>query len=78
MLSFIVQLATSFEREHGVKANVLYLNGEHFDHLRQDFSDPQDIQAMVERLGMEVVLDRHAVHPHLARQQSAHQFKVAV
>lgn len=77
MLSFIVQLATRFEQEHGIKANVLYLNTEHFERLRQEFSDPQDIQNMVDRLGMEVVLDRDAVHPHLARHQSAY-LKVAV
>lgn len=73
MLSFIYRLVRDFEVEHGMKPNVLYLNDEHFERLREDFYDPDDIKAIVERLDMELVIDHTAVHPRLARLESSYR-----
>lgn len=66
MLSFIYSLVREFENEHGIRPNVLHVNVDHFHRLRQDFVDPDDIETIIMRLGMEIVIDRAAVHPHLS------------
>ncbi len=66
MLSFIYRLVRDFEIEQGMKPNVLYLNGIHFQRLRQDFVDPDDIEAIINRLDMEIVIDNSATHPHMS------------
>jgi hypothetical protein len=66
MLSFIYRLVREFEAEHGLRPNVLYLNVDHFHRLRQDFIDPEDIEGIMNRLGMEIVIDKAALHPHLS------------
>jgi hypothetical protein len=67
MLSFIYRLVRDFELEQGVKPNVLYLSTMHFQRLRQDFVDPDDIEAIINRLDMEIVIDNSALHPHVSR-----------
>jgi hypothetical protein len=67
MLSFIYRLVRDFEIEQGLKPNVLYLNAIQFQRLRQDFVDPDDIEAIINRLDMEIVIDNSALHPHLSR-----------
>jgi hypothetical protein len=67
MLSFIYRLVRDFEIEQGVKPNVLYLSTAHFQRLRQDFVDPDDIEAIINRLDMEIVIDNSALHPHVSR-----------
>ncbi|WP_126455224.1 hypothetical protein [Sulfuriflexus mobilis] len=73
MLSFIYRLVRDFEIEQGMKPNVLYLNPIHFRRLRQDFVDPDDIEAIINRLDMEVVIDNSALHPHLSHVGSSHR-----
>ena len=71
MLSFIYRLVRDFEIKHGIKPNVLYLNAIHFKRLRQDFVDPDDIEAIINRLDMEIVIDNSAIHPHMSRVESS-------
>ena len=66
MLSFIYRLVRDFELEQGMKPNVLYLNGIHFQRLRHDFVDPEDIESIINRLDMEIVIDNNAIHPHMS------------
>ena len=66
MLSFIYRLVREFEAEHGLRPNVLYLNIDHFHRLRHDFVDPDDIEGIINCLGMEIVIDKTAIHPHLS------------
>lgn len=66
MLSFILGLATSFERKHGVPPNLLYLNTDHFSHLREELGFPSDVKMMNQMLGMEIVIYFEARHPHVA------------
>jgi hypothetical protein len=71
MLSFIYRLVREFENEHGMKPNVLYLNAIHFRRLCQDFVDPDDIEAIINRLDMEIVIDNNALHPHMSRVKTS-------
>lgn len=52
MLSFIYRLAMDFERVHGAKPNMLYLNHFHFERVRGEFADPHDVDLMMRVLGM--------------------------
>ena len=67
MLSFIYRLMRDFEVEHGMKPNVLYMNKEHFQWLRHEFVNPEDVRSIIERLDMYLVIDHSVVHPHLTR-----------
>ncbi len=67
MLSFIYSLARDFEAGYGERANMLYINRMHFDHLRRHFSDPDDMETMMAVLGMTIMISSDAVNPHLAR-----------
>ena len=66
MLSFILGLATNFEREHGFSPNLLYLNKEHFTRLREELGFPPDVKVMTQMLSMEIVIYFEARHPHVA------------
>jgi len=66
MISFIYWLSRNYERSHGVKPNVLYINLSHFEHLRQEFSDPDDVEAIRRLLGMNILITPEAMHPHLS------------
>ncbi len=76
MLSFIYRMMRDFELEHGMKPNVLHLNNEHFDKLREDFLDPDNIEAIIGRLEMEIVIEKNTLHPHLSWIESSYR-KVA-
>ena len=78
MLSFIYSLVREFEAEHELRPNVLHLNVDHFHRLRQDFVDPDDIETIIKRLGMEIVIDRAAIHPHLSCIDTARRQAIAV
>ena len=66
MLSYIYQIAYRFEHSHELRPNTLYLNLQHFEHLRNEFSDPDDIDAISSYLGMHLILSHEALHPHVA------------
>ncbi len=70
MLSYIYQTAHYFEKNHGIRPNALYLNREHFNKLRYSFSDPDNIEAITQHLGMQLILSNDALHPHMAHLQS--------
>lgn len=67
MLSFIYALSRDFEAMFGERANMLYINRLHFEHLRRHFSDPDDMETMMAVLGMTIMISGDAVNPHLAR-----------
>ena len=67
MLSFIYALARDFETMFGERANLLYINRMHFEHLRRHFSDPDDLETMMAVLGMTIMISEDAINPHLAR-----------
>ena len=73
MLSHIVRLTTEFEREHGLRPNLLYLNPEHLQRLQADFDPRFDLQVTMGMLRMEVLVDAGILHPHVAWTQPAAQ-----
>jgi hypothetical protein len=66
MLSFLYKLATDFEREHGHRPNLLYISPLHFQFLRHDLASIQELGELVRFLGMEIVIEPEACHPHLS------------
>ncbi|GAB4298728.1 MAG: hypothetical protein AB1450_11470 [Pseudomonadota bacterium] len=66
MLSFVYRLAHTFEREHGYRPNLLYLNHRHYHALEADLPADAARGTLRERLGMEIVLTEEVVHPHVA------------
>lgn len=66
MLSFIVQLNQNFEKSHGHSANTLSLSPKHLEQLRNSFDKNMDIEAILQRLGMDLLLDRTVIHPHVS------------
>jgi len=73
MLSFIYRMMREFELEHGMKPNVLHLSNEHFNRLRADFLDPSNIEAIINRLEMEIVIEKNSAHPHLSWMESSYR-----
>lgn len=71
MLSYIVRLTTDFEREHGLRPNLLYLSQAHVRQLQEDFDPRFDLQTIMRMLRMEVLIDSAIVHPHVAWVQPA-------
>lgn len=67
MLSYIYKISQEYERSHGARANVLYLNRTHFDHLRNEFSTPEDINTILQLLGMNIIVSDETIQPHLSR-----------
>lgn len=67
MLSFIYRLAMDFQRAHGERPNMLYLNRFHFERMREGFADPDDVETMMHVLGMTIMITEEAVNPRLAR-----------
>jgi hypothetical protein len=66
MLSFIYRLVRSFEKEHDIQPNLLYLNEAHLSALREQMGSPRRLDAIVTMLGMEIIITQEAIHPHVA------------
>ncbi len=71
MLSFIYQMVCAFQREHGFRPNVLYISPEHFERLRDEFANPDDMRAIRRVLAMEILMRRGAAHPRVGWSHSA-------
>lgn len=76
MLSFLYRLIRGFQREHGFPPNVVYLSPQHFRALCENLSGlPTDrIEAF---LGVQMVLEPAATHPHVAWQEPMHRRRAA-
>lgn len=66
MLSYLYQLATQFEDEHGYRANLIYLNPTHFKKLQTDLAAIEGLGELVRFLGMEIIVETGISHPHVA------------
>lgn len=76
MLSLIYQLSSEFEQRHGVRPNLIYLNPLHHTQFCNDYPDPAVRSRVMEHLGMEVVIDRDVIHPHVAWSSTAQKLAV--
>ncbi|MFK5913174.1 MAG: hypothetical protein QM484_02275 [Woeseiaceae bacterium] len=68
MLSFLYRLAHDFELTHGYRANLLYISQRHYQALRHELEEIEDLQALSQFLGMDMVFSEEAVHPHVVWQ----------
>jgi hypothetical protein len=78
MLSFLYHMANAFEREHGFRPNLLYLNPNHFQQLKSELSGIKDLDALTQLLGMELVVDSELTQPHVACSSIDWQGAIAV
>ena len=71
MLSYIYRLIRNFEQSHSFLPNLLYLNPEHAQHLMDSVAQVYTRQSINDLLGMELIINRDVVHPHVAWTQTA-------
>ena len=71
MLGFIVRLVNSFEKEHGFRPNLLYLNRTHSEHLKNAFDETFSFSQITQMLQMEIIIEPEAMHPRVAWAQVA-------
>jgi len=69
MLSHIYQIVYYFEQTHGCRPNTLYINQKLFKRLRQELSEPDNIDKIMDLLDMSIVIGNDLQHPHVARLQ---------
>ena len=55
MLSKINQLTIKYEKKHGFRANLLYLNTAQLELLKEQLSEP-DIEILAQLIGMDIVI----------------------
>ncbi len=68
MLSFIYHLAHDYEQSHGYPANLLYISSAHFETLREQLAEIQELDKLTHFLGMDIVISEEATHPHVVWQ----------
>jgi len=66
MLSHIYQIVYYFEQTHGYRPNTLYINQTLFKRLRQELSEPDNIDNIMDLLGMSIVISNDLQHSHVA------------
>ena len=71
MLSFIYRLVRDFEVAHDIQPNLLYLNQVHMRVLREQLNTAEQLDEIVQLLGMEIIITQEATHPHVAWAQLA-------
>jgi len=71
MLDYLYRLVTGFEREHGMRPNILYINPEHCEHLKSSFDERFSLGDIMRMLKMEVIVDAASVHPHVCWTHAA-------
>lgn len=65
MLSFIYRLIHDFEKEHGIRPNLLYVNPIHLQVLKNQLDAESQLDDIVELLGMEIMVTSEVIHPHV-------------
>jgi len=71
MLSYIYRLIHNFEQTHQFLPNLLYLNPVHMQYLQDGVAQNYTLQTINDLLGMELIINRDVVHPHVAWTQTA-------
>ncbi|MHB1951210.1 MAG: hypothetical protein ACYCQK_07015 [Acidiferrobacteraceae bacterium] len=66
MLSVIVNLVNHYERAHGSRPNVLYMNETHYEYLREEMPGARSHRDIVTLLGIDIALTDDAIRPHVA------------
>ncbi len=66
MLSHIVNLVSDYERHHGERPNLVYMNETHYSYLREEMPGVWDHNDVVSMLGIDIALSDEAIRPHVA------------
>jgi hypothetical protein len=66
MLGQLYRIASEFERRHGVAPNLLYLNYQHFDQLRDVLPGLESNKKLLRQPGLQLILQNDRVHPGVA------------
>ena len=78
MLSYVYQVASQFEMEHGFSPNLIYMNYTHLECLKQEMEDPMDLDSIVQLLGMEIIVHQDVVHPTVSWADSPWKHAISV
>lgn len=70
MLDYIYRIVTGFERQHGIRPNLLYINRQHLQHLKLSFDESLSMHQIMNLLSMELIIDPASVHPHVCWAQA--------
>lgn len=76
MLSFLYRLIRGFRSDYGFAPNVVYLSSRHYDALRANLSDMTHEQ-IEQFLQLHIILEREALHPHVAWEDPARWHQAA-
>ena len=68
MLSFLYRLVRAFRQEHGYSPNVVVMNAQHYQRLRENVPEMLDYGSVSHFLMMEIILSEESVHPHVGWQ----------
>lgn len=72
MLSFIYKLVHDFAQEHeGLMPNLIYLSPLHLKNLKSQLASQYRVRELPRLLGMEVVVTKDAIHPHVVWHNQA-------
>lgn len=66
MLSHIVSLVSVYEKDHGLRPNLVYMNETHYGYLREEMPGIWDHNDVVSMLGIDIALSDEAIRPHVA------------
>jgi len=66
MLSFIVSLVSTYETDHGVRPNLVFMNETHYEYLREELPGVRDHDDVTTILGVDIALSEEAIRPHVA------------
>ncbi len=67
MLSYLYRLAADYERTHGCRPNLVYLNRQHYRMLRENLGGMDSEEQIARFLGMHVFICPDITHPDVAR-----------
>lgn len=68
MLSVLNQLTTRFEQKKGFKPNLLFVNTEQLEQLKEQLSEA-DIEILSQLIGMDIVIEENTSEPHVSWAQ---------
>jgi len=71
MLSYIYRQICEFKNQHGILPNLLYINEQHAEHLKESVAEGFTLQNIAELLQLEVIINKEVLHPQVAWTQSA-------
>jgi len=66
MLSYIVSLVSTYEQNHGIRPNLVFMNETHYGFLREELPGVRDHDDVTNIIGVDIALSDEALRPHVA------------